>query len=209
MNFEIPAEIYVRLANVTKRIPDDDGGNLGCVRLENRNGDAFAISTNRRIAAVYYLGKSKDGDGFVHVTNDDVLINQCVSETPFSSILHITAIPELQMASAKTTYGYNYPGNAGVFPPDARLNDWRNLAPATPIKKTNGAMSWTLDDMLSLNSASMSGKLAFPEFIDVRSPVIVRDIEYPNWLGVFMPTRREDGGKSYAVEAATVPAWWK
>lgn len=210
MNFEISVETFVRLAGVTKRIPDKVDENeailLKCVRLERKDGELFALASNRRIAAIYYLGKSDGLDGAAHVVTDPAFVNQCETEKPFNSIIAVTVIPELQMASLKTTLGYNYPGNGAIFPVKTPLSDWRTWLPPI-ITETKGAMAWNLDDMQSLNSASPSGEIAFPEFIDVGKPVVLRDIKTDNWVGLFMANRSDENGRMYAIEPAKLPTW--
>lgn len=211
MNFEIPVEMFVRLAGVTMRMPvglsEEETAPLKCVRLDRINGHVYAIGTNRKVAAIYYLGKDDGINGAVHVVVDPALIKQCEAEKPFNSVLSVTVIPALQMASLKTTFGYNYPGNGAFFPAKTPLDKWRTWAP-DEIKASNGAMAWELEDMEALNRASPSGQIAFPALIDASMPVVLRDLKFDNWVGLFMPNRVDDAGRSYMVEAATLPEWW-
>lgn len=214
MNFEIPAETFVRLAGVTRRIPvgldETEIKYLRCVRLERVNGHVFAIASNRKVAAIYHFMDTVIGvDGVAHITIDPALIKQCETEKPFNSSLYITVIPELQMASVKTTLGYNYPGNGMIHFAETPLDNWRKWVPDEPITETNGAMSWNIEDMEALNRASPSGEIAFPEFIDASAPVILRDIKSPDWLGMFMPNRVDDNGRGYTVTPAELPTWFK
>ncbi|QWY83127.1 hypothetical protein [Rhizobium phage RHph_X2_24] len=212
MNFEISCETFVRLAGVTRRmldnVADDERAGLKCVRLEYKSGNAYAIATNRKVAAIYHLGTTANPDGVAHVICDDALIKQCETEKPFNSSLFVTALPELQIVSAKTTLGYNYPGNAGVFKYHPQLDRWNTWANPEPVKQSVGAMSWVTEDLLALNAASPSGNLAFPEFIDANKPVTLRDIKFPNFVALFMPNRTDDAGNVYTVEPAELPEWW-
>ena len=210
MNFNLPVEIYIRLAGVSDHIPDDanDETNFETVRVERSNGTLFAIATNRKIAAIYNLGKSEGDNAVVHLVKDAALIAQCVSEKPFNSVMSVTAVLELQMVSIKTSFGYNFPGNGGIFPSRTKLDEWRTWGPKEPVKATKGAMSWTMHEMLALNNASMSGNIVFPEFIDAEKPIVVRDLENPNWVGLFMGNRRHDDGTIYVADGAELPDWW-
>lgn len=213
MNFEISCEIYVRLAGITRRMPDNVDDNerllLRCVRLERKDGHNYAIASNRKIAAIYHLGESSEADGVAHLIVNVDLVRQCEMEKPFNSVLSVTVIPELQMASAKTMLGYNYPGNAAIFPAVTPLTDWRSWAPDKPVTATVGAMSWKMEHMEALNSASPSGEIAFPEFIDANKPVVLRDIKSPDWVGLFMPNRVDDAGNVYTVDPAELPKWFR
>lgn len=217
MNFEISAEIFLRLARLPAsipqrvlNIPSEDVESIKCVRLEYRNGNYYAIATNRKIAAVYYLGTTAEENAVAHISIDPKLIAQCETEKQFKSTLQIISIPALQMITLKTMLGWVFPGNAGVFPPpQGRLNEWMTWVPKSEIKVSSGAMAWTADDMVSLAAASPSGRVRFPEFIDAMQPVVLRDIVDLNWMGVFMSNvSNEDTGNVYTIEPATVPEWW-
>lgn len=213
MNFEIPVETFIRLAGVVKRRPDSTESDehwqaLQCVRLENAGGLRFALASNRKVAAIYMLGATQEPDGFVHVTIDKQLLKQCETEKAFNSSLFVTFIPELAIVSLKTTLGYNYPGNGGVFVKNQPLDKWRNWANTETVAASSGAMSWNVEDMIALNSASPSGHIAFPEFIDAEKPVALRDLKVAEWVGLFMANRITDAGKTYTVEPAELPEWW-
>lgn len=212
MNFNISCEIFARLAGVSNRMPDnvtsEERAVLRCVRLERKAGHDYAIASNRKIAAIYHLGTSQEPDNLVHVIVDAELVKQCNNEKPFNSSLAITVLPELQIASAKTTLGFNYPGNVAIFPAKTPLDGWRSWVPDKPVTSSVGAMAWNIDDMVALNSASPTGQIAFPQFIDANKPVVVRDISSPDWVGLFMPNRIDDAGKAYTVEPAVLPGWW-
>lgn len=217
MNFEISAEIFMRLAKIPAsipqrvlNIPSEDAESIKCVRLEYRSGNYYAIATNRKICAVYYLGTTTEADAVAHITIDPALVAQCEVEKQFGSKLQIISIPDLKMVSLKTMLGWVYPGNAGVFPPpQGRLNEWMTWVPKTEIKVSTGAMSWSMDDMVSLSAASPSGRVRFPEFIDAMHPVMLRDVKDQNWLGVFMANVvDEDTNVVRTIEPATLPEWW-
>ena len=217
MNFEISAEIFMRLAKLASiipqrvmEIPSEDAESIKCVRLEYRGGNYYAIATNRRVAAVYYLGTTTEADAVTHITIDPALIAQCAQEKQFNSTLQIVSIPELQIVSLKTLFGWNYPGNAGVFPPpQGRLNEWMIWVPKTEAKASVGAMCWSAENVKTLVEASPSGRVSFPEFIDAMQPVMMRDIIDPNWLGVFMSNVvDEETEQAKTIEPAQLPAWW-
>lgn len=212
MNFTISAEIYVRLANVIKLMPENvteiERTILKCVRLENKNGHSFAVATNRRIAAIYYLGTTQNPDGVVHLIFDKELIKAAEKEKVYNSIIDVLSIPELKMGTAKTLFGYSFPGNAAIYPDKTPLDKWREWVPDEQPTATIGAMSWTAEYLVMLNAASPSGVVCFPEFIDANKPVVLRDFENANWVGLFMPNRADENGKPYTVDPATLPSWW-
>lgn len=216
MNFEISAEIFMRLAKIPAlipqrvlNIPSEDAESIKCVRLEYRSGNYYAIATNRKICAVYYLGTTAEADAVAHITIDPALVAQCEVEKQFGGKLQIVSIPEMQIVTLKTLFGWNYPGNAGVFPPpQGRLNEWMTWVPKTDVKASVGAMSWSADNVSALVEASPSGRVAFPEFIDAMQPVIMRDIIDPNWFGVFMTNVVDENEQVTTIDPARIPAWW-
>lgn len=213
MNFQIPCEIFLRLANVPKYLrptfTEEEKISLSCVRIEIRTGQLLAIASNRKIAAIYNLGEIDQPDGAVHLRLDPAVLAQCETEKPFNSTIQVIAIKELGVVTAKTMLGFNCPADFGYFLNEpTHLENWRIWPSADPITKTKGAMSWVMQDILSLNFASPSGHIAFPEFIDANKPVVLRDMNFDNWVGLFMPNRVDDNGKVYTAEPAALPEWW-
>lgn len=212
MNFEIPAELYVRFSGVVKLMPinvsEDERLTLKCVRYERRAGHVYAIASNRKIAAIQYLGLTNEPDGVAHIIVDDALVKQCKSEIPHNSTLQIVCIPELQAGSAKTKFGYAFPGNACVFPAFTQLDKWSTWVPNKPLQASKKGMLWTLDLMEALNAASPSGRIIFPDVIDVSQPIMVRDKDDENWFGLFMGNCQKDTGEIYECEPTTLATWW-
>ena len=208
MKFTISCATFARLASVAAFIePDVDEEirrYLSCVRIENRNRQAYAIATNLKVASIEYLGPTTEQDSAVHVMLNERLVQQAVSETPFNSIMEVVSIPEIAVASVSTMLGYAHQGNVGVFPDKSPLDVWRQWA-APPAPASKGAMFWTVDHIETLVKASPSGKVVFPSFINVDQPVVLRDALNPNWVGLFLgkPSPLEP-----AVVPATLPAWW-
>lgn len=198
MEFQIPCETVARLAKVLRVMTYDANIWFNSIRIDN----GVAIASNRAIMAVEQIGGPS---GVIHIPNDPVLIAQCETEAPFASVLHITLPPGLQWASAKTDLGYVYPGNASVWsdlPND--MDKWRSLLPNGKPGGAKGGMYWDSDWIYDLGRSSPSGKLIFPEAIDTRRPVVVRDVHDPRWFGLF--TSIDQSGQ---FPAATLPEWVK
>lgn len=211
MNFSLPVEIYIRLSKTVQIMPENvteyEKTVLKCIRIENKNGHAYAIACNRKIAAIYYLGTTANADGIAHIIIDPALLKQCNAEKPFASKLEINVIEALQIVTIKTTMGYTQPGNSGLFPKDTPLDDWRNWVPDEMPTVPNGAMFINSEMIASLNEASPSGKIVFPLIIDVDQPIVLRDVGEPNWLGLFMANRANEKGEAYQENPATLPSW--
>ena len=208
MKFTINSATFCRMASIPAFFePGTDPEiqqQLSCVRLENNKGKVIAIATNQKIAAIEYLGTTNESDGSVHVTIDPVLINQLKKEIPFNSFIEVVFVPEILTASVKTMLGFSYQGNASVGIPDQSiLKNWRTWFPV-PSKNSKGAMYWNVDHINVLAKSSPSGKIIFPENINTDIPIIIRDVEFAQWVGCFM-------AKVSPIEQppipATIPEW--
>lgn len=214
MNIEIASEIFLRLAAVSKTMPlsitDHEKDLLRCVRFEFRDGKKFAIASNRKIAVVYMLGLTPERDQSVHIRTEPALIEQLKREKVFNSVLKVIAMPELGAISVSSNTGYAFQGNPGFFSESTPLKDWPTWIPKNPIEKSqNGAMQWSTECIQTINEASVSGYVNFPEFIDALQPVILRDKDDENWIAMFMPNCADEKTKKvYTCVPATLPAWW-
>ena len=198
MEHIIPCETFARLCNVLKFMPKDDPW-CRSIRLDGN----MAIATNRFYIAIERLDTSVAS--VLHIPADPVLIEQCVKEAPFHSKMHIVANDMLRFASLKTSLGYAYPGNAGVYLDTLNPVDrWREIVPTSLPKKSKGSMCIDTAMLASLAESSPSGKITFPEHIDWTLPVVVRDAVDPNWCGIFY-VRESDNPH----DPATIPGWAK
>lgn len=165
----------------------------------------FAVVTNISIAAIEYLGRNNGPDEHMAVAINQQLIEQCQNEISFNGALNIVTIPApLNFTSAKTTFGYAPAVNLHIpLPDDQEFATWRNWIPEAMPEATDGAMCWNVKQIYALASASKTGTIKFPEFIDVSKPVLIRDGEADNWLGLFMPSLKGEG----TVQPASIPDW--
>lgn len=205
MNIEISCEIYARLAAIPLILdPTDQRKYFKSLYLERENNVLFAVVTNGKLAAIERIGEDTGPDERTAIAIDPVLVAQAVKEISFNSKLVIVANPLLAFTAIKTTFGYNYPGNGMVQLPDANyFNEWRKWAPDEMPVKTSGAMFWATPMIHALSTASPTGCICFPEFIDITRPVLVRDRNSDEWVGLFMPVT-DDGEK---IDPASRPGW--
>lgn len=205
MDISISCELYARLSAIPSLLnPEDQRKHLKSIYLERRNKQLYVIATNVKIAAIEYLGMNDGLDECTAIVVDPVLIAQCVKEISFNSNLSIVANPMLSYTAIKTTFGYQYPSNAMVQLPDPNeFTEWRKWFPDAMPTANSGAMFWKASLVHALASASPTGGLRFPEFIDTTSPIVVCDKEAINWVGLFMGNT-ESGEK---VLPASIPDW--
>lgn len=211
MNFNIPCETYIRLSHVAK---NGDADFHNCLYVCQRDNVRMLIVTNRKIAAFEFLGKFDGPDFETWVSFDPVLLNQANIEKLASGHIFFVNVPDLKFVSAKTTMGYTHPGNV-AFAIDtfqnarSKWHEWRSWLPDDEPVQHVGSMFMNADHIANLGYSSPSGRLVFPEIIDNRKPVVVRDILSENWFGLFMANRLDDNNVVQETEPAVLPDWVK
>ena len=197
--FIIPCDVIARLSNVL-RVPNDIMTDwFKAIRVDN----GVAVVTNRRFMAVEKLPDANNG--VVHIPLIPKLIAQCKIEGPLKSNLYVQVLDGMGIASARTTLGWQYPGNACVVSSEINEFDrWRDVVQdARDVShKPAGGMYWDAEGVAALAASAPSGCLVFAENIDTMRPTIIRDTRDYNWFGVFRP--REPG---QAFPPAVVPTW--
>lgn len=196
---KIPCETIVRFAQLID--PSEDDPVFHTIRLDNGQ----IIASDRKFMAIENIGGFT---GIHHIVVDAALLAQCETEAQYSSYIEITPNDMLKYTVAKTTLGY-VTGNIGVWPAAGNAFDrWRDVARqcAEPVAAAKGAMIWHTDGLIRLAKASPSGIVVFEQLIDAETrPTIVRDINSPDWVGLFLP-RISDG---MYHGAAMLPGWLK
>lgn len=198
MEHVISCETFVRLTNALKHMPKDDPW-CKSVRLEGN----LAIVTNRHYLVIERL--ETEAPSVLHIPADPILIEQCQSEAVYHSKMHIVANDMLKFASLKTSLGYQYAGNAGLYLDSPNVMDrWREIIPQTLPKKSKGSMCLNGPELLSIIESSPSGRVVFPEHVDWTQPVVIRDAVDPHWCAFFYVRESED-----PHDPASIPGWLK
>lgn len=210
MKFDIKCATFVRLASICNffepTTPQEIRDKIRTVRLEAVNGNMLAIACNQKIAAIELIGRAPSNQNDVaHVILDPAIINQCKAESFMDGVLTINTIPEIATGMAQTSSGWSFPGNACYWFDETPLNDWRKWAPDTIAEESKYVMYWNLYHVQALMESSPSGKVIFPEFIDTMQPIVLRDYNNPNWVGLFIPRKEESPQKI----PAQLPDWWR
>lgn len=210
MKFTIPCETFYRLSRIISYFQEDTNyeikQKINTIRLENYKGNLIAIATNQKIAAIEYISPTDQPDGILHVNPHQSLINISKEEKLYNSFIEFVLIPEIHMASAKTMLGFQFQGNAYHFLKDTPLDDWRSWVSEETPKTNNSAMYWDLNHLILLNESSPSGRIIFPKIIDIDIPVVLRDANNPNWVGLFVGKTTPSENKKTIT---TLPKWWK
>ena len=209
MEISISCDTFARLAKVAlSNVLDGKRDYLKSIFLEiTEKGDALAIATNVKVAAIENIGRLNASPGKMNVCVDDLLVEQCEKETAFNSSITFINNPVLKFISAKTSLGYIHNGNAGVYADGANeFETWRSWFPDELPTEVNGGIFANLKNLSLLASSAPTGSVIFQEFIDNKKPVIVQDVHDENWLGLFMP--RPDA-KTRSPEPFTIPGWVK
>lgn len=199
MNFEIPCAVFARLSHIIDMTPADASVWFRSIRIDN----GVAVASNRKVIVCERITQGMPGA--IHIIADPILVEQCKREAPFDSVLHITVNEMLKYATAATSMGYNYPGNAVIFSDEKNeLEPWRTIVPTELPKKPQGGMFWNTEIIANIGKSSPSGRLIFQQVIDVTQPMIIRDIDDDQWFAFTYP--RPDGPMR---EPASLPGWFK
>jgi len=211
MLFHIKCSTFVRLASVCNffepSCDDEIRTKLNTVRLENHNGKTIAIVCNNKIAAIEVVNTDAAlVNGVAHVVLDPVLLQQCQAESFLDGVLTINTTPEIAIAMASTSSGWQYVGNACYWFDQTPLDGWRDLAPKQPATANKGIMWWNTYHIETLLKSSPSGKVFFPAFTDVKQPTVLNDYGSPHWVGLFIPD--PEPYESAPTIPASLPEWW-
>lgn len=196
----IPCEKIARLANVLRYFPDVADDWTDSFRFE----DDMILVTNRHFLAI----ERHDGGSIskpVHMTASAELINQCKTEMAYSSKIQIIVNDTLGLISARTTLGYQYPGNLlhrGTG--ENAMDRWRNIVPSGPAKESNNGWMLEMDHFQMFAESSPSKCIVFEKSVDIHQPSIVRDLVDPDWFGVFWAK-----DVKHPHSPATLPKWFK
>lgn len=195
----IPCEVIARLANVLKYFPDSADEWTDSIRLE----DNYAMATNRCYMAVERLKTSVATP--VHIKADPAFIEQCRIEAQYSSNVFFVVNPMLGMITARTTMGYQYPGNLLLrLSAPNKLDDWKNVIPRTPCAAPGSSLMLDLTQFMMFAETAPSKMIIFERCFNMTMPSIVRDRISPDWFGVFNP---KDNIELH--DPATLPGWFK
>jgi hypothetical protein len=198
-DYVIPCETLVRLTKVLQLDGENMTDWLRTVRIDN----GVAICTNRKMMVMENIGGAS---GVIHIIADAKLIAQCAVEAPFNSVLTITVNEQLRFAVAKTTLGYIHSGNACLWAATAEndLERWHTIVDRcrAPSTEPKGVMFWDAYNIANLAASSPSGTLVFEEIVDVTKPIVIRDMNDPDWCGFFIPSK-----SSIDYDGAAIPEW--
>lgn len=203
MEIVIHCASLLRLSRLAATVAaDDPKPYLQAVWLETKGGHMAAVVTNRKLAAVEYLGEDAGPDAGFAVPLDPAFMAQVETEAGFGSRVRLTQDGMKIHAMTDFAYYQELQALATLDSADNHFNAWRNWFPDALPVETHGAMFQTLGNLATLNSAAPSGSVIFPEFIDTRKPVVVRDLHDENWLGVFLA---DPNGET--LPRVTLPEW--
>lgn len=169
---------------------------LEAVKIEINSGKCYIIGSNNTIACVEYLNETDQEDDSCYININKVLID----DKNIDGLFTFETIPELAMGSVVDDKGQNYIDFIS-WPDESPLDKWRDWFKLST--ESNGFMYWNLEQIETLWKTSPSGEIVFPKIINATEPVIVRDVNNANWLGVFIPAV---DGKA-VIKPATLPEW--
>lgn len=198
-NFTISADIFLRLSAVALQSEETHtkfADVMRAIRIENNAGVSLAIATCGQVIAIECLEESGE-DGEVTIRIDDAMMTLARDEAAQNGSLIIIQAPGWTIAKGSVT-GRMYPLNAEV---PGEWPDWRGVVPALQPSKNNGAFVFGAEWLGRLAKAAPSGVIVLPKFADLDTPVVVNDLNDPNWIGIILLGKQ--GGK----KPAEIPDW--
>lgn len=180
--FHIKTEVLRRFSRLSNKVNPNIASIL---RLEKKDGKIYAISTNEEIAIIEMLGTTDDENEVVHIKYTEKLLDYIEKEYKFDSFFTIETNPETAEAILKTSL-LNSCSDCFLWLDDTPLNDWE-LWLNIDEPESKGCMYCELYQIQMLFETSPTGKILFPKNINVDKPIVVRDVNNENWVGVFIP----------------------
>lgn len=204
--YKIIPDAYLRLSKLVDFFPshmtEERREKLRYVMIQNKGGEAFAVASNARVAAVEYMGSTEGEDGVVFLPVNDE-IKRIADEASKQNIwIELNIIPELGIDTMNV--GRAFMNNTSVFIDDSPLLKWPSWFTKSP-DASKGIMMWDLFAVESLIRSSPSGIVVFPEFIDNGNPVMLRDRHKDGWVGFFIPSGQIPGDMERSIKQKFLP----
>lgn len=170
------------------------------IRIEIKDRKAFMIASNEIIACVKYLKGSFGTDEIIYIKVDENFRERMKFDSKFSTSVILETVPEFGLATLKTDKDIS---ESLIYLDETFYDEWRSWFVESSENK--GFMFWDTYQIIKLFECSPSGQITFPAVINSSRPVLLRDITDSEWVGVFIPTAK-DNKKSKPAE---LPEWLK
>jgi len=170
------------------------------IRIEIKDRKAFMIASNEIIACVKYLKGSFGTDEIIYIKVDENFRERMKFDSKFSTSVILETVPEFGLATLKTDKDIS---ESLIYLDETFYDEWRSWFVESSENK--GFMFWDTYQIIKLFECSPSGQITFPAVINSSKPVLLRDITDSEWVGVFIPTAKDDK-KSKPAE---LPEWLK
>lgn len=195
--FILPATILQRFIKIIQPSTPIEFQHL---KLEINNGHIYLIGCNSFVACVQHLGTTEQSPDSCYINITPELVNVVDATANGDGTMEFETLPELAMGSVLA--GVNNVGSdIIIWPDESPLDKWREWFITSD--ESDGFMYCNLLEVLTLWDSAPTGELVFPEMLNANEPVIVRDINDDNWIGVFIPA---NSGKEL-LKPATLPEW--
>lgn len=199
--FVVKAEVLQRFSALYKSLDPKAPESLKCLRVEIHKGKMYLIGCNQYVACVERLSDTDQPDDVCYIKVNNAFLDSIEKELNIKGAFTFDTLPEIAMGTTSTTDGTSY-NDFIIWPDKSPLDKWRKWF--VESKENKGVMYCTLYQIQTLFQTSPTGEVTFPEVINSKEPVIVRDVNNPDWLGAFIPAF--DGQK--VIQAAKLPEWF-
>lgn len=170
---------------------------LPFLKIEIKNSKGYLIGTDCTVGCVEYLGELDHADDSCYLKLN---VDKIRDEAEFGGTFTFETLPELAMGTVNATSGQNC-NDFIVWPDESPVDKWREWFKMSDESK--GFIYCELPQLITLWEASPSGDVVFPEVINADDPVIVRDVNSDNWIGVFIPVIDSKA----ILKPAILPEW--
>lgn len=208
-NFTIRAEQFMRLAGIVSyfasNVSDENKQLINTIRLENKGGQSVAVVTNQKIVAVETLGPTVHPDGVCHVKFTPQLMEAANRAAQMNLTMTFMLTPMIAMSVVQIGIG-EYVQDVCHWFEYTPLDKWRSWL-VDDAMVSEGIMCWDLYHVESLIRSSPSGKVVFPQNINVSQPLMIRDRYNNGWVGLFMPTGELPPDTIHAMTNRIQPSW--
>ena len=201
MKISVRAETLQRFATLYKSLEPNASDEIKCLRLELSTGKIVLVGSNQYVACAELIGESQQVDEVCYIKLDDESVEVINKEVEIGGYFNIETLPELAISTVTNSENHVC-NNFIIWNKNHVYDKWRKWFSVS--EESEGFMYCTLYQIQSLFETSPSGEIVFPENLNSKEPVLIRDVNSDKWIGAFIPAY--DGRK--VLKPSNLPEWF-
>ena len=201
MKISVRAETLQRFATLYKSLEPNASDEIKCLRLELSTGKIVLVGSNQYVACAELIGESQQADEVCYIKLDDESVEVINKEVEIGGYFNIETLPELAISTVTNSENHVC-NNFIIWNKNHVYDKWRKWFSIS--EESEGFMYCTLYQIQSLFETSPSGEIVFPENLNSKEPVLIRDVNSDKWIGAFIPAY--DGRK--VLKPSNLPEWF-